>query len=88
MLVLVVIGVILGLVRLRSGSILGPVLIHGLYDVLSVYLFRGIDRSAVGIENVVHRIPVLLADVLFLSMLVYLLCPGVFARFDKRTRSG
>lgn len=88
MVVLVVVGLFLGLIRLRAGSILGLVLLHGLFDVLSINLFHGIDRTSITIEMVVNRTPVIMADVLFFGTLAYLLFPGVFSKLFKRIGLG
>jgi membrane protease YdiL (CAAX protease family) len=72
MLGLAFIGLLFALIRWRAGGICGLILVHGLYDILSVELYPDTVEGGVISIVVQHRSLVILADLLILVVLLYL----------------
>jgi membrane protease YdiL (CAAX protease family) len=72
MLGLAFIGLLFAMIRWRAGGIIGLILVHGMYDILSVELYPdAVERGVTSI--VIHqRGLVILADLLILAVMLYL----------------
>lgn len=72
MLGLAFIGVLFAMIRWRAGGIIGLILVHGVYDVLSVELYPNAQEG--GIVSLMMQRPGLavLADLLILAVMLYL----------------
>ena len=67
-----VLGLVFGLIRWRAGGILGLIVVHGLFDVVSKEMYPSLTVEQAAHVSVVNPFVALVGDVLMLSIVVYL----------------
>jgi membrane protease YdiL (CAAX protease family) len=85
------IGLVWGLIRWRAGGIVGLFLIHATYDTVSRYLWPApMPDDPTAVVQITNRIYPMLADVIFLGLIVYLwrLHPLLERRRGRLTPAG